>query len=177
MSLYQFKQKISYRLHALNRHGVHSPFVFDFVEQVLNGKYKAELELILPDILPLQLNDKSRLLLRHLIHYYHCRKLIVWDNKQAQEYVIQSEQILAASFDQLMLVNDVLQFSPDRLASIETNSIVAVTGIYNSEAHTNTWRSLCKDSAVTLSIDVFEAGLLFFRKDFLVKQHFRLKYQ
>jgi hypothetical protein len=38
------------------------------------------------------------------------------------------------------------------------------------------WEKICKDDRVTLSIDLFFIGLVFFRKEFREKQHFVIRY-
>jgi hypothetical protein len=38
------------------------------------------------------------------------------------------------------------------------------------------WQQVKDHPAVTLSIDLFFIGLVFFRKDFKVKQHFRVRF-
>lgn len=48
MTWYSLSAYLSYRRKALTRHGVHSPFVFDFIEQVLRvrpaGTFREQLE-------------------------------------------------------------------------------------------------------------------------------------
>ena len=53
--------------------------------------------------------------------------------------------------------------------------IVVVISPYATKEKIVAWQNLYHDSQIPLSIDVFELGILFFRKEFLVKQHFVLK--
>lgn len=44
-----------------------------------------------------------------------------------------------------------------------------------SEGMERVWNNICKDECVSISIDLFNCGLIFFRKG-VVKQHFNLRY-
>ncbi len=54
------------------------------------------------------------------------------------------------------------------------NSIFILDDIYWSAEMIEAWEILKADKRVTLSIDLFSMGLLFFKKDFKEKQHFKL---
>jgi hypothetical protein len=54
-------------------------------------------------------------------------------------------------------------------------TVIAIRGIRNTREHTKEWEKLKAHHKVTMSIDLFDFGLLLFRKDFLEKQHFTLK--
>lgn len=59
--------------------------------------------------------------------------------------------------------------------SIE-NTILIFDDIYWSEEMEDAWYIIKNDPDVTLSIDLFFIGLIFFRKDFKVKQHFTIRF-
>lgn len=64
---------------------------------------------------------------------------------------------------------DMLNNLPDK------NSLMLVPGIHRTALHSQTWKALQKSRKVTLSIDLYQTGLLFFKEEFKEKQHFILK--
>lgn len=62
------------------------------------------------------------------------------------------------------------------LPAINDMSIVILDDIHWSEGMEQAWQQVKEHPAVTLSIDLFFIGLVFFRKDFKVKQHFTIRY-
>lgn len=57
---------------------------------------------------------------------------------------------------------------------LSEKSVVILDDIYWSEGMTAAWRQLQNDDQVTLSIDLFHFGILFFRKDIGPKKHHTL---
>jgi len=55
------------------------------------------------------------------------------------------------------------------------NSLIVFDDIRWSDSMKNAWRNICDDQNVSISIDLFNCGLVFFRKG-VVKQHFNLRY-
>ena len=56
------------------------------------------------------------------------------------------------------------------------NSILIFDDIHWSKEMEQAWEEIKNHEAVTLSIDLFFIGLVFFKKDFKVKQHFVVRY-
>jgi len=61
------------------------------------------------------------------------------------------------------------------LTKIHEESILIFDDIYWSEEMEKAWKKICQNPQVTLSIDLFEIGIIFFRKK-QPKQHFVLKF-
>lgn len=160
MSFSSWRQRIKYRLKAKSRHGIHSPFVYDFIEQVLlrgHGEEKASL-------LPACLNEKQQFLVQAIADHYRIAEL-VWENTRL-------------TLDESGAGVLYLAALPGGLpAQYAENDIAVIPDIYKNDEQAGVWRKLMESNAVPLSLDVFEMGILFFRKDFKVKQHFILKYR
>ena len=69
-----------------------------------------------------------------------------------------------------------LQLFDQYFPELESNGATAVPGIHNTPDHSLAWKKLCNDKRVKMSIDLFGVGLLWFKDEFKVKQHFVLKY-
>ena len=67
-----------------------------------------------------------------------------------------------------------LQYFKEALKFADENSVFIFDDIYWSEEMMETWERLKADEQVTLSIDLFSMGILFFKKDFKEKQHYKL---
>jgi hypothetical protein len=158
-------QKIKYWRKAQNRHDIHSPFVYGFVEQILNGKWKSALRAMDNPVEGVALNKKQERLLSQIITYY--RVSVVNLNEKPLKTAANNPDLVA-----LWIYTDV----PDKPINCSASDIVVFLGIHSSKKTFRSWELHCQNTTVRLSLDVFEAGILFFRKDFIVKQHFVLKY-
>ncbi|OAB75755.1 O-methyltransferase [Cochleicola gelatinilyticus] len=67
-----------------------------------------------------------------------------------------------------------LQYFESLLPNITNDSIIIFDDIYWSLEMTAAWNIVCKHPKVTVSIDTFQWGLLFFRKE-QKKQHFKIR--
>ncbi|MFY8003350.1 MAG: O-methyltransferase [Chitinophagaceae bacterium] len=59
---------------------------------------------------------------------------------------------------------------------LQNNSLVVVDDIHWSEGMEKAWYTIQQHPSVTLTIDLFSVGLVFFRKEQLAKQHFIIRY-
>lgn len=60
-------------------------------------------------------------------------------------------------------------------AKADNDTLIIFDDIRWSEGMEKAWNTICNDSNVSISIDLFNCGLVFFRKG-VVKQHFNLRY-
>lgn len=160
MNLFKLRQYIRYRLKAQGRHGLHSPFAYAFVEDVLrNYGSKA-------DFLP------------YLAQYYSIKNFVQYANGELVYKSVASTKKIAKrsalSFERLVFFPSVEGVN-DHLASADVGDVLLVEGIHNDENSLTAWQHLCAHPRVTMSIDVFDCGLLFFREEFKVKQDFVLR--
>jgi predicted O-methyltransferase YrrM len=69
-----------------------------------------------------------------------------------------------------------LHYFESIIPRINEYSCMVFDDIHWSEEMEGAWEKICKDDRVTLSIDLFFIGLVFFRKEFREKQHFVIRY-
>lgn len=62
------------------------------------------------------------------------------------------------------------------LPNLHEHSILILSDIHGSREMEQAWKEISQDDAVTLSIDLFVIGLVFFRKEHKVKQHFTIRF-
>lgn len=255
------KEYVNYRLRARSAHGVHSPFVFDFIETVLKDRRHfyafdeiAQLREALyrnPKVLNVEdygagslkgskqqrvvkdiartagRNEKFGKLLFRLVDKYRFNRIIELGtslgigtaylakaNAEAQlvtlEGSVEIAQAAAENFSLLGLqqVRQVVGNFDDTLPTVlqelhpvdllfvdgnhrkeptlayfrqalpfvHDDSLIIFDDIHWSPGMREAWDEICADPAVTLSIDLFYFGLVWFKKDFKIKQHFVLKY-
>lgn len=80
----------------------------------------------------------------------------------------------------LILFNISPEDSLDIFTTLETlineESIVVVTGINKNLNNKLSWEKIKEQRTITMSIELFEMGFLFFRKEILKKQHFKVRF-
>lgn len=170
MTLYALFQYIHYKWHAKTRHGIHSPFVYAFIDNVLRKQEK---------------NFAA-----DIVHYFQCKEIHFWGTK-GKAYDAVAKALPDMRIHIVNVSEDAAKLSPPDLiwidgappeewrsiynaykSSLPSKTIIALSHIYATRQHTHAWQQLCSDVAVRMSIDVFKAGLLFFRKEFKEKQYF-----
>jgi hypothetical protein len=136
-------------------HGIHSPFVFDFIQQILMKKCKESSTVDFP--IPSfghGSEEKYRKLVQRMVNYYkhHQIYLHLFDNNQTFSNYGKNEEQTG--------LMDIHVFS----------------GIRISSASEKRWVEIKKSEKVTCSIDLFFVGILFFKKDFKEKLDFMIRF-
>jgi predicted O-methyltransferase YrrM len=256
---YQFKKYMQFLFGSTNKHGVHSPFVFDLITHCFNKKtpqntikiwrnYYVELsknnkvikvtdygagsrvfkgnKRIVSDILKkVSIAKKEAALLTRIVSYFNIENILeigtslglgtlalALGNKKAQISTLEGcPQTLAISKDKLqnyvtnninfiegefsstlpkVLVNKkfdliyfdgnhqkdaTIQYFEQCLQTIHNNSVFIFDDIYWSAAMTEAWEYIKNHQKVTLTIDTFHLGFVFFRKEQFQKEHFKIR--
>ncbi len=220
-SLHKFVTYTKYWLTAANSkgHGIHSPFVFQFVINVLNDdRFFYAFETI-ENIVNADLNHKklNRLFFK-IINYYEPNNILLIDeavgittsyialantDTSIYSYFLQEKNFLkvkeinnifkiqncyfinnAIALQQkndLVYINalNALQLSEaltQVLPILHQQSIIIINNIHSSKAIAAVWNKLQTNSAVTLTIDLFYIGLVFFRPENKIAQHFTIRF-
>ncbi len=257
------KKFIGYYFNAKNAkgHGIHSPFVFDFVKNVLNDKKKYECYKIIEPLRKKLLNNNATILVEdfgagsavlpfkerkvsaiaasslkkkkfaqllfRIVKHYKPKTIVelgtsfgistsylALANSGAKVYTLEGSttiaKIAAENFEKLKLDNvELIQGNFERSFPVLLNKItnidlIFVDGNHRRDATLNyfqeslkksnsssififddihwsaemeeAWKQIKKHSLVTLTIDLFFIGLVFFSPDFKIKQDFIIRF-
>jgi predicted O-methyltransferase YrrM len=72
--------------------------------------------------------------------------------------------------------NPTLNYFETALQKIHNDSVFVMDDIYWSEEMESAWQEIKKHPRVTLTIDLFQFGIVFFRSEHKVKEHFVLRF-
>lgn len=163
MNFFTFFAKINYRTKAKNLHGIHSPFVYQFVEEVLNKPIAATYSDCILLLEKENLNKNQAEILAKTLYYYGFSSIKI--NGQS------IKNIEAKSDASIFIVNNF----EEMLKEVNENDLIVLLNIHDSKLKEYDWNSARKAEQVKLSIDLFDLGFLFFKNQFIVPQHFILK--
>ncbi|MFI5196851.1 MAG: hypothetical protein ACHQD8_07155 [Chitinophagales bacterium] len=169
MALYSLVTYLKYRWKAKGRHGIHSPFVYDLIEQVLLNKGLINKAYIV-DYPSLALQYEN--LISRIAAHYKYREML---------HLPPGNEAIIKPHADMLLLNEAhplqwLSLMNKYFYLIENDSAVLAVDIHKTPEHTKGWLQLCTAPNVRMSIDLYGVGVLFFKKEFKEKQHFILKY-
>lgn len=138
-------------------HGIHSPFVFDFITHVLNDcKNHIDVSMVVVPAIGKHHSHKYEKLIKKMIVYYPDCVVNLFGLSQNKE--------------------GMLEMAEKMFENVFENSIHIVMGIQVSRAAQKKWIEIKKNQKVTCSVDLFFIGILFFRKEFKEKLDFMIRF-
>lgn len=173
MTLHALISFAEYRWNALSRHGVHSPFVYQFIERILRGRdpEKGRIPDQKPDArIPQELPSRYRLVLQRMIITYHYGLIQVLKNDAEQE---------PDACDMLIFTAEPkvwIRLFNRHWPVINADGCIVITGVHQTKRHTAKWNRICSHPNVKCAIDLYGIGVLFQKEEFKEKQCFVLQY-
>lgn len=149
---------LRHRLKANTRHGTHSPFVYRLLEEVIYAPRRANE--------PRDNIERLMVRLRDRFASRHEHRLLAGPAVYTVDFVT-VEGISDPETEQAQL----LQLWP----RLHTGSVVVIRNIYHDAASKRLWRMIQSKPEVTVTIDLFHVGLVFFHKG-QAKEDFMIRY-
>ncbi|MFY7965362.1 MAG: hypothetical protein ACOVO1_10725 [Chitinophagaceae bacterium] len=177
-------------------HGMHSPFVFDFIINVLNDDrvfyaFK-QIETVYNQI---KSQKKTNRLLFKMVDYYQPKNIINIETKKTilAEYLSAANPLIpikAVDNGDDVLVKSVMKelvkvgfvicnnsdFFYDFLPFVDNNSFLIIKDIYANKETQTSWQTIKNHTSVKATIDLFHFGIVLFNQDFKAKQHFKVRF-
>jgi hypothetical protein len=180
-------------------HGIHSPFVFKFIQDILNGKSPLTaienntpaVKQILDQIeaaVSAPLTPKNKIVIARLLQWLNpITTLVTGDmkpfdadsaiNTNAKIGSTQSVESIDFAFIGKGQNKETMLQSASRLFDkMHSNSWLILHGIHADSNMETVWNTLKEHSNIRLSIDLFTIGILFCRKEQKEQEHFIIRY-
>lgn len=180
-------------------HGIHSPFVFKFIQEILNGKSPLTaienntpaVKQILDQIeaaVSAPLTPKNKIVIARLLKWLNpITTLVTGDKKQfdadsainTNAKIGSTQSVESIDFAFIGEGQDgatILQSVNRVMDKMYSNSWVILHGIHADSNMETVWNTLKEHSNIRLSIDLFTIGILFCRKEQKEQEHFIIRY-
>jgi len=166
MTLHAITEYLRYKWTAKGRHGTHSPFVYALVDDVLlNDKSKVGIFALKFS----QAGSYYEQLLQRIAGYYGYQSVLTVPTNSA---------IPAGQLYDILLIDAVdADLLKQYLPSLQHDGMAVITNIHTTASASAPWRAMCANEEVSMSIDLYGTGLLFFKQAFKEKQHFVLQHK
>lgn len=155
---------IKHFLTATNQHGVHSPFVYDYLTKCIYKRQSRK-------------TSKSVNVLFKSIPYFKVKSIQVLPKdstikNQLQQFSgLQLNQNPPFDFIYLQNPSEIEKINPNQL---HNDSVILVNDIHKNKINHRSWEALKNRNEYTVSIDFFYCGILCVRRE-QVKEHFRIR--
>lgn len=189
MNLFAIQSYLKFLLKSSNEHGVHSPFVFKILTKCFYAKDKKKLSN--------SMKNYGDILSLKLYKYLNASSVL---EINSEDFIFDKKNMSATNIriDKHTLIKDINTAISNKkydFAYINTtkytslpveeyiqyfnththnDSVVVFNNIHRTKKSYKIWREISANKNITVSIDVFYAGILFFRKE-QQKEHFIIR--
>lgn len=165
--LYEFASYIKFLFSSTNQHGVHSPFVYNYVTKCIyaqsNFKGTNTIQVLLKSM------DYFKATSAYLdSQNYQVGNLVKskYPNVELEE---EPYDIMYIDHPKMELINVFLNSS-----AIHNDTMLLVGTPYKNRKSTSQWELIKRNERVTVSVDMYYCGAVFFRKE-QAKEHFKIR--
>ena len=163
----QFKSYLKFLLKSTNEHGVHSPFVYNFVTRCLYNKQLVNRQEIKG--FPPTLSKRQLMLLLKIIRYLEVKTIFTDEDMLNSITAIKetcniSFQLQPSVTYDLLFINYPKEDLSIYLNYMHNDSILIINNIHQKENEL-LWRKLIENEKVTACIDVYYQGYIFIRRE------------
>ena len=153
-------------------HGVHSPFVFNFISSILNNKELKQ---------EANYSNKYRALVTRMVAYYMPVSVMELEATPSSKVKVLEEIANADSIGLLYIkhianAEDLTNYFNTTLKKINNQSILIFEGIHDSKEMEASWETIKMHKEVKLTIDLYKLGIVFFRLEQLEKENFIIRF-
>ncbi|MEP0213393.1 MAG: hypothetical protein ABJD66_09285 [Cellulophaga sp.] len=156
--MFQFIAHLHFLLKATNQHGVHSPFIYNYVTKCLYNKEKTH-------------PNKSYNVVLKSIAYFKIKTAFVASEKLKKNITTNLNYTKTSVDFGYLNYPDLDKFTA---INYHNNTMVFVDNIYSSKQTKETWEQIKLLKNVTVTVDVFYGAAVFFRKE-QAKEHFKIR--
>jgi hypothetical protein len=183
---FKLKSYLSFLLKSTNQHGVHSPFVYDLTTQCFYSKTPKNTTTS---------SKKSALLIR-LVAYFQPKTMLEVTSSSEKNMLaplFDNKEIKVTTLEILNTIGNIPQkqvdfvfFNSNKLKEValtsfefcldvaHNNTMFVFNNIHASVETKKAWATIKSHPKVTVTIDTYQLGLVFFRKE-QEKEHFIIR--
>jgi len=189
--LFKIKSYLLFLIKSTNQHGVHSPFVYHLVTKCLYDRSKREsykkIQSILHENTDIGINFNVAKTINRVIPYFDYKDILVIEKQTNTIRQIVSEGNITSVhtsfendqiFDAVFLDIDCYKKNTNILNSIlkktHNNSLLLINSIRHTPENFELWKHIKEHPKVTVTIDSYSLGFLFFRTE-QAKEHFTIR--
>ncbi|NVN18843.1 hypothetical protein GUA46_10865 [Muricauda sp. HICW] len=163
---FRFTSYLNFLAKSNNQHGVHSPFVFQYVTKCLYSRKRLH-------------KNKSINTLLKTIGYFGFEIVSIKNNVETTELVKQT--FPKVRFDEnpvdILFVDEIDVLLFQKIYSegkLHNDSLILIDSMYKNKETLDQWKYLIALPEITVSIDMYHCGLISIRRE-QVKEHFTIR--
>lgn len=167
--MFDLLRYLEFFLKSTNQHGIHSPFVYNFITKCMYKKSSYYKHFKLPYEDGVFSNKKTAGNIKKILYYFNLQTVRIYSNDSKNKLcddLQKDKHLIYINTESEKLIN--FNFPPN------SKAVLYVDEIKKSKKRRMQWDNLIQSNQVTVSIDFYHFGMLFFRAS-QEKEHFNIR--